>query len=161
MIELIVATDQRGVISQNGNIPWKCPEDMRYFKTKTLHKNVVMGRKTCETLKKPLIHRNNFVLTNNVSFKRHDFNNITFDQIMESDNDFVVIGGRQIYDLFLKSEKVDLIYINVIRVLTNQTQNELFFDFDKSLFSLIDCYTDVDGKFDSYIYKKREHHVKG
>ena len=52
-----------GVIGIDGQLPWRLPEDLRRFKTATLGKPVIMGRKTFESIGRPLPQRHNIVLT--------------------------------------------------------------------------------------------------
>lgn len=59
----IVAVNKRNVIGNAGDIPWKCPEDLRYFKETTLGHTVVMGRKTADSLPYPLPRRHNLVMS--------------------------------------------------------------------------------------------------
>jgi len=68
---LIVAVADNGVIGDTGAMPWKLPSDLKYFKQKTLHKPVLMGRKTFEAIGRPLPGRDNIVVTRNEEFE-HD-----------------------------------------------------------------------------------------
>ncbi len=68
---LIVAVAENGVIGDTGAMPWKLPSDLKYFKQKTLHKPVLMGRKTFEAIGRPLPNRDNIVVTRNEEFA-HD-----------------------------------------------------------------------------------------
>ena len=63
MFELIVAIDENCGISKDGRIPWHIPEDLHFFKTKTQHHIVIMGKKTFDSIGKPLKNRLNIVLT--------------------------------------------------------------------------------------------------
>ena len=60
---LVVARADNGVIGRDGALPWRIPADLRRFKRMTVAKPVVMGRKTFESIGKPLIGRHNIVLT--------------------------------------------------------------------------------------------------
>ena len=62
-LHMIVAHARNGVIGKEGKLPWYLPEDLRYFKRTTLGKPVIMGRKTWETLGRPLPGRRNIVVT--------------------------------------------------------------------------------------------------
>jgi dihydrofolate reductase len=63
-ITFIVAQSRNGVIGRNGALPWRLSSDLRHFKTLTLGKPVIMGRKTWESLpRKPLPGRDNIVVT--------------------------------------------------------------------------------------------------
>ena len=62
-LHLIVAHARNGAIGKEGKLPWYLPEDLKHFKRTTLGKPVIMGRKTWETLGKPLPGRKNIVVT--------------------------------------------------------------------------------------------------
>lgn len=108
MISIIVAYSKNRAIGREGKIPWHLPEDLKLFKSITIGHTVVMGRKTWESLpKKPLSNRQNIVMTNNIfdkdicaSSTEEAINMSVFDHIF-------VIGGSQIYSLFLDQNKVD------------------------------------------------------
>jgi dihydrofolate reductase len=62
-VSLVVATDQRGAIGRAGGLPWHLPDDLRRFKALTLGKPVIMGRKTWDSIGRPLPGRHNVVIT--------------------------------------------------------------------------------------------------
>lgn len=62
-IALIVAVAENGVIGIENRLPWHLPADLQYFKSRTLGKPIIMGRKTWESLRRPLPGRLNVVLT--------------------------------------------------------------------------------------------------
>ena len=62
-VSIVVAAARNGVIGRDGEIPWRLPDDQRFFKTVTTGHCVVMGRKTFEGLARPLPDRRNYVLT--------------------------------------------------------------------------------------------------
>lgn len=62
-IAIIVAADENGVIGRDNRLPWRLPADLRHFREITLGKPVVMGRRTYESIGKPLVGRHNIVLT--------------------------------------------------------------------------------------------------
>lgn len=62
-IALVVAVADNGVIGRGGTLPWHLPDDLKYFKAVTLGKPVLMGRRTFESIGKPLPGRRNLVLT--------------------------------------------------------------------------------------------------
>jgi dihydrofolate reductase len=66
---LIVAVAENGVIGADGAIPWRLKSDMQRLKALTVGKPVVMGRKTFVSLKRPLPHRTNIVVTRDASFR--------------------------------------------------------------------------------------------
>ena len=64
-VSLIVARADNGVIGIDNKLPWHLPGDLKYFKRVTMGKPVVMGRKTFESIGRPLPGRTNVVLTRN------------------------------------------------------------------------------------------------
>lgn len=63
MISLLVAMDNNRVIGLNNDLPWHLPNDLKFFKQKTTNQTIIMGRKTYESIGKPLPNRKNIVLT--------------------------------------------------------------------------------------------------
>jgi len=66
---LVVAVASNGVIGRDNQLPWKLPDDMAYFKRVTMGHPVVMGRRTYESIGKPLPGRLNIVVTHNRDFE--------------------------------------------------------------------------------------------
>lgn len=62
-ISIIVAADENGVIGRDNRLPWRLPADLKHFRAATLGKPVLMGRRTYESIGKPLAGRHNIVLT--------------------------------------------------------------------------------------------------
>jgi len=67
-IALIVAVANNGVIGDNNSLPWHLPEDLRHFRKLTMGKPVIMGRKTWESLGKPLPGRRNIVISRETAY---------------------------------------------------------------------------------------------
>lgn len=68
MISLIVAVAENGVIGRNGDLPWRIPADLKFFKAVTMGKPIVMGRKTWQSIGRPLPGRDNIVITRDRNF---------------------------------------------------------------------------------------------
>lgn len=68
-IAMIAAIGENGVIGQGGAIPWRLPTDFAYFKRMTLGKPIVMGRKTFESIGKPLPGRTNIVVSRQAGYQ--------------------------------------------------------------------------------------------
>lgn len=113
-MKIIVATDSKGGIAKDGKIPWKCPEDMGFFKTMTIGGSVVMGRKTFETLKSPLPFRKNYVVTSTPQLGSEDLYFIGLSAVPTLGNDCWIIGGEQLYSWALTSRCVDEVFISRI-----------------------------------------------
>ncbi|NLF63361.1 MAG: dihydrofolate reductase [Chloroflexi bacterium] len=62
-IALVAALDEAGVIGYEGGVPWRLPADMRWFRERTMGKPVIMGRRTYESIGRPLPGRHNIVVT--------------------------------------------------------------------------------------------------
>lgn len=114
---MIVATDLRNGIGKNNELPWHLSEDLKRFKTITTGHPIVMGRKTWESLpKKPLPERQNIVLTHDKNYSAQGatvINNINeIKQVVEPGQEVFIIGGAEIYNLFLPL--VSKIYLTLI-----------------------------------------------
>jgi dihydrofolate reductase len=70
VISLIVAMDEQGVIGREGRLPWRQPADLMHFKVLTMGKPILMGRKTFDSIGKPLPGRTNLVLTRDAAWSR-------------------------------------------------------------------------------------------
>lgn len=68
-ISIIVAVAENGIIGANGQLPWRLSSDLKTFRRLTMGKPVIMGRKTFQSLKKPLDGRDNIVLTQDPFFE--------------------------------------------------------------------------------------------
>jgi len=117
MIIIVVARDIFGLIGKDNKLPWHCKEDLQRFKSITMGKRIVMGRKTFESLPKMLAGRKHIVLTRNEDFSHEGvevFHNI--DDLLvtyQGKEDLYIIGGAEIYNQFI--EKFDMIEMTVIK----------------------------------------------
>ena len=118
-VSLILACTLNGGIGYNGKIPWYIPSDLKKFRaitTKCVDENkinaVIMGRKTWESLSKPLANRLNIVITSNKYYKVENENVIVVHSIIAAlycankpyiENIFI-IGGANIYNTFLQTD---------------------------------------------------------
>lgn len=100
-ISIIVASSINHVIGINNQLPWHLPADLQYFKKLTTGHTILMGRKTFESIGKPLPNRNNVVISRNPAFKSEGvivYNNIhTALRACDINSDVFIIGGDQIY----------------------------------------------------------------
>lgn len=108
-MNLIVAVDQNWAIGHKGGLLVSIPEDMKFFRTETSGKVVVMGRKTLESFPNglPLKNRTNLVLTRNPNYRVKDakfFSSVeeVLEELKQYDSqDIYIIGGDTIYKQFL------------------------------------------------------------
>jgi len=101
-VSLVVAMAHNNVIGRDNGLPWgRLPEDLKHFKAVTLGKPVLMGRKTYESIGRPLPGRTNFVLTRDRSWKADGVIAVhSLDEAMIGDA-LSGIGGAEIYRLLL------------------------------------------------------------
>ena len=116
MISLIVAHDKNRVIGYENKMPWHLPGDLQYFKEMTMGKPVVMGRKTFESIGRPLPGRRNIIISRNDSYKAEGIEVVSsLDEALQLTKDVeetMVIGGEQI--LRLAMPLADRLYITLI-----------------------------------------------
>jgi dihydrofolate reductase len=101
-ISLVVAMAHDNVIGRDNGLPWgRLPEDLKHFKSVTLGKPVLMGRKTFDSIGKPLPGRTNLVLTRDKSWKAEGVVVVhSLDEALQGDA-VSGIGGAEIYRLLL------------------------------------------------------------
>lgn len=124
-LTLVLAIARNGVIGRDGVLPWRLSSDMKRFKAATLGKPVLMGRKTWESLpKRPLIGRDNLVLTRDPNFKAEGAWVFTDLAAMlaagramaqrNGANEICVIGGAQLYEATLPlADRIILTEVNL------------------------------------------------
>ena len=99
---LIAAMGQNRVIGNDGQLPWQMPADLKYFKAQTTGKPILMGRKTYESIGRPLPGRHNIVLTRNRQFSAEGVDVIyglkELEERVSNESEIMVIGGAQIYE---------------------------------------------------------------
>lgn len=94
----IVAMDPNRLIGRDGTLPWHLPEDLAFFKKTTLGHPVLMGRKTFESIGRPLPKRRNIVLTRDISWSHPGVEVIhSPEEIPNAEGNIFVIGGAEIY----------------------------------------------------------------
>ncbi|WP_020594343.1 dihydrofolate reductase [Kiloniella laminariae] len=122
IISLIVAHGKNLAIGKDNAMPWHIPEDLKFFKAQTLGKPVIMGRKTFQSIGRPLPGRPNIVVTRDSSFSAEGVTVCSsLDDALkrgEEDAEFLggdeimIIGGAQIYQQAISL--VDRLYITEI-----------------------------------------------
>jgi dihydrofolate reductase len=104
-ITLIVAAADNGTIGRDNALPWHLPDDLRRFKQLTLGKPIVMGRKTFESIGKPLPGRQNIVVTRDANYRRDGVTVVNgVDAAVRAAGgapEIMVIGGAELFRLFL------------------------------------------------------------
>ena len=108
MFSIIVAISENNVIGMDNKLIWTIPNDLTHFKSITMNSTIIMGRKTFESLPKVLPNRHHIVLTNSLNYHVNSENveiysnaNDIIKKYINSPKEFFVIGGGEIYSLFL------------------------------------------------------------
>ena len=106
-VAMIAAVAENNAIGINNKLPWYLPGDLRYFKAVTMGKPVIMGRKTFDSLRKPLPGRTNIVLTRDPDYQPEGVRVVDSLEkalklaesiaLIEGVTEVMVIGGEQIY----------------------------------------------------------------
>ncbi|MDR7088279.1 dihydrofolate reductase [Cellvibrio fibrivorans] len=147
-LAIIVAAARNGVIGCNNQLPWHLPQDLKYFKAVTLGKPVIMGRKTYESIGKPLPGRTNIVITRNKDWVAAEgviVTNSLEQALLEAQkvrgstvsdlDEVMVIGGAEIYRSALQF--ADRIYLTRVDV---EPQGDAFFEaLDEAKWGLESC----------------------
>jgi dihydrofolate reductase len=124
-IALIVAASQNNVIGLDNQLPWHLPEDLQYFKAVTMGKPILMGRKTYDSIGRPLPGRTNIVLTRDANWSAegvvvvNDLDSATAASekacAAAGVDELMIIGGEQIYRKFLPvAEKLYLTKVEAV-----------------------------------------------
>lgn len=117
MISLMWAMDNNRVIGKNNQLPWHLPEDLKFFKRTTIGHSIAMGRKTWDSIGRPLPGRENIVITRNSEFTCEGctvLNSIEdlLEYSQQKNDEIFVIGGAEIFKLILPS--ADKLYLTRI-----------------------------------------------
>lgn len=115
MISLIAAMTRARVIGADNRLPWRLPEDLRRFRRLTTGHAVVMGRKTFESIGRPLPERRNIVITRQPEFRAAGIEiaaSLEAASELAGEGEVFVIGGAEIYRLALP--RADRLYLTWI-----------------------------------------------
>ena len=169
MLSLIVAVAQNGAIGRNNELLWHISEDLKYFKATTTGHPVVMGRKTYESIGRPLPGRRNIVLTRGEMeippIKNPQTTSMeivhSLDEVYEiakGDGEYFIMGGGMLYNAAFG--KADYLYLT--RIFATVENADTFFpivkedewEVVKEGKMLHDEENDIDFKF--LVYKRRK-----
>jgi dihydrofolate reductase len=117
MISLIAALAKNRVIGAGNALPWHLPEDLKHFKALTMGHPVIMGRRTFDSIGKPLAGRRNIVVTRSRSFRAEgceivDSPESALQAVAGGGEEAFVIGGAELYGAFL--DHADRLYLTEI-----------------------------------------------
>jgi dihydrofolate reductase len=154
VISFIVAMDKNGVIGKDNKLPWHLPADLKFFKNTTMGHGIVMGRKTYESIGKPLPGRENIILTRDYSYKAdgctvfhsvEDILHYAEDKNVET----FITGGEEVFKLFIPS--VDKLYVTKI---DHEFEGDTFFpSLNWDDFTLVSSEQGIQDEKNRYNYK--------
>ncbi len=146
-LSIIVAIGENNEIGQNNALLWNMPEDMKYFREITRGHTVIMGRKTFESIGRPLPNRRNIIITRDKSFQSegieitHSLEEAIEKVKDEIEQEVFIIGGAEIYKQGI--DKANKLYITEIKA-TFKDADTFFPTIDKNI----------------WVEIKRENHTK-
>lgn len=132
-ISIVVAVAENGVIGKNNQLPWRLSSDLKHFKKLTTGHAVLMGRKTYESIGKPLPKRTNLIITRNEAYEAPGCDVFTTIEqaldfaksatVNDAGNEVFVIGGAQIYQQIIP--QVDTVYLTKVKA---EVEGDAYFD---------------------------------
>lgn len=115
-ISIITAMDNNRLIGKENGLPWKIPADLQFFKKVTMSKPIVMGRKTFESIGRPLPGRKNIIITRDNDYTADGCEVVySIDQAVSLAghvDEVMVIGGANIYQQFIT--QADRLYLTIV-----------------------------------------------
>ena len=156
MLILIAAVADNGVIGIDNRLPWHLSTDLQYFKRTTRHHTVLMGRKTFESIGKPLVDRRNIVITRNMDWQHEGCD--VFHRIdaalasCQSDGQIFVIGGEAIF----KATFALATHLYLTEIHQPFAGNIFFPTYDKTAWKEVSRLPQQEGEvsFDFVVYKR-------
>jgi dihydrofolate reductase len=130
-VSIIVAAAEDGAIGKDNKLLWHLPADMQFFKSKTMGHHMIMGRKTYESIGRPLPGRTTVIITRDPYYKAEGCVVVnSLEQAIEAakvtgDPEAMITGGAEIYKIAL--EKADCIYLTKVE---GNFEADTYFHFD-------------------------------
>lgn len=130
-ISILVAASQNGVIGRDNQLLWRLPDDLKRFKQLTLGHPMIMGRKTFESIGKPLPGRTSIIITRSADYTAegtlvvHSLEEaIALARELDSEEAFI-IGGGEIYRQAMENTRVDQLYLTLVHT---DSEGDTFFE---------------------------------
>jgi dihydrofolate reductase len=149
-ISLVAAVADTGVIGRDGDLPWRLPADLKHFKKLTRGHTIVMGRRTFESIGRPLPERRNIVVTRQTDSAQpgvevvHSLEDAI--ELSRGESEVFVIGGRAIYEAALPL--ANRLYLTRVH---GQIEGDVYFPTWQSAdWQLIDQHSQPDDKAHAY-----------
>lgn len=150
MIAHVVAMSTNRVIGKDGDLPWRISADLKHFKKLTLHKTVIMGRKTFKSLPNgALPNRNNIVITRDTTFTApgctiaHSIDEALEIAKSSSKEDIMIIGGAEIYKQTL--HLADTLYLTMVH---REIEGDAIYPEWEPLFDAVESVPAAEGDYE-------------
>jgi dihydrofolate reductase len=152
LISLIAAMAQNGTIGRDNGLPWRLADDLKRFKTLTMGKPLLMGRKTYESVGRPLPGRTNIVLTRDRDWRADGVVVVrSLGQALSFARDaeeLVAIGGAEIYRLLMPFAR--RLYLTLVHA---EIPGDTFFpDFDSTQWADVECHSHPADERNAYAF---------
>lgn len=155
-VSIIVAVSANNVIGRDGGLPWHISEDLKRFKAITMGKPIVMGRRTHESIGKPLPGRQNIVITRQEGYVVEGCDVVSSPaaalRAAGDVDEVMIIGGGEIYDLFLN--QATRIYLT--RVDTEIEGDAFFPAYDRDAWTVVESESFPGGAGPAYTFELLE-----
>ena len=154
MISFIWAMDEERAIGKNNQLPWHLPEDLKFFKRVTMGHPIAMGRKTHESIGRPLPGRENIIITRNKDYSSEGstvFHSVKdfVEYSRQIEDEIFVIGGAEIFNETF--EYADKLYLTRIH---GRFSGDTFFpEFDLSEWKLVSNEKGIKDEKNPYDYE--------
>lgn len=152
-ISAILAMSENRVIGHQNHLPWYLPADLKYFKRMTTGHPILMGRKTYESIGRPLPHRTNIILTRNPAFNAPGCIVVTSMQeaiqhAAANNKDIFIIGGADVYKQCMSY--ISRIYLTIVHA---SFEGDVFFpELNKGEWKEIEAHTHAPDSDNAYAY---------
>ncbi|MFC1627152.1 dihydrofolate reductase [Patescibacteria group bacterium] len=151
-VSIIVAHDDQLGIGKNNQLLFRISKDLKHFKKLTTGHPIIMGRKTFESIGKPLPNRTNIIVTRNQQYSVPDRNVFVVYSLKEAldlakqkdDQNIFIIGGGQIYQQALDQNLVDKLYVTKVK---GDYQAEVFFPDYSQFKTIVSRKKDQEGNY--------------
>jgi dihydrofolate reductase len=152
LISLIAAMAQNGTIGRDNGLPWRLADDLKRFKTLTMGKPLLMGRKTYESVGRPLPGRTNIVLTRDRDWRADGVVVVrSLGQALSFARDaeeLIAIGGAEIYRLLMPFAR--RLYLTLVHA---EIPGDTFFpDFDSTQWADVECHSHPADERNAYAF---------
>ena len=151
-LSIVVAMDENRLIGKDNKLPWHLPADLAYFKKITMGKSIVMGRKTYDSIGRPLPNRRNIIISRNLKTLITGCEVITsIDEVLsitKDEDEVMIIGGASLCEQLLP--QVSRLYITKIE---GKFDGDIHFpEYDESDWRQVSCETHLPDASNKHAY---------